>query len=76
MVARNTIVKGFKISMGWNLGKNKKSNHLLDPLISTPIKGTNKRKIEQIKNNISEILNKDSSLSIEKNIMKKNPILI
>ena len=76
MVAINTIINGFKISIGWNLGKNKKSTHLFDPLISTPIKGTNKRKIKQIKNNINEILNKDSSLSDEKNIIKKTPIPI
>ena len=76
MVAINTIIKGFRISIGWNLGKNKRSTHLFDPLISTPITGTNKRKMKQTKNNIIEILNKVSSLSKEKNIIKNIPIPI
>ena len=32
------IIKGFKISIGWNLGKNPKLSHLLDPFTSTPKK--------------------------------------
>ena len=35
-----TIKKGFTISIGWNLGRNIRSIHLLDPFTSTPIKGT------------------------------------
>ena len=38
---KNTIKKGLTNSIGWNLGNKYKSIHLLDPLTSTPIKGTN-----------------------------------
>ena len=44
---RNTIKKGFKNSIGWNLGKKEKSNHLLDPFTSTPKKGTNSNDIKK-----------------------------
>ena len=47
---RNTIKKGFKNSIGWNLGKKEKSNHLLDPFTSTPKKGTNSNDIKKIIN--------------------------
>ena len=70
------IIKGFKSSIGWNLGKNKKPNHLFDPLTSTPIIGTNVRKIRQTKNNIIEILYRLSLLIDEKKIIKKTPIPI
>ena len=46
-----TIIKGFKISIGWNLGKNKNSSHLFEPFTSTPINGTKTKDIRQIKNN-------------------------
>ena len=46
------IIKGFKISIGWNLGKNPKLSHLLDPFTSTPKKGTKIRKNVQIRNKI------------------------
>ena len=71
-----TIIKGFKSSIGWNLGKKKKSNHLFDPLTSTPIIGTNVKKIKQTKNNMIEILNRLSLLIDEKIIIKKTPIPI
>ena len=68
------IIKGFKTSIGWNLGKNWKSNHLLDPLTSTPIIGTKAKKIKQIKNNATDIWKKVFWFSEEKKIIKKIPI--
>ena len=44
--------KGFNNSIGWNLGKKNKSNHLLEPFTSDPIKGTNKSKIKVTKKNM------------------------
>ena len=70
------IIKGFKSSMGWNLGKKKNSNHLFDPLTSTPIIGTNVKKIKQTKNSMIEILNRLSLLIDEKKNYKKKPITI
>ena len=49
-----TIKNGFIISMGWNLGKKNKSNHLFDPLTSIPMKGTNNKLTNAIKNKIIE----------------------
>ena len=46
---KKTTKKGFRNSIGWNLGKIVKSNHLLDPFISTPKNGIN---IKDIKNKI------------------------
>ena len=43
------IKKGFTISIGCNLGKKIKSNHLVDPFTSIPIKGTNNNKIKDNK---------------------------
>ena len=62
--------------MGWNLGKKKNSNHLFDPLTSTPVIGTNVKKIKQTKNYMIEILNWLSLLIDEKIIIKKTPIPI
>ena len=45
------IKKGLANSIGCNLGKKNKSNHLFDPLISTPIietKSNNKKDIKKI----------------------------
>ena len=70
------IIKGFKSSMGWNLGKKKNSNHLFDPLTSEPIIGTSVKKIKQTKNSIIEILNRLSLFIDEKKIIKKKPIPI
>ena len=39
--------KGFNNSIGWNLGKKNKSNHLLERFTSDPIKGTNNPSIPQ-----------------------------
>ena len=49
--------KGFTNSIGWNLGTKGKSSHLVDPLTSTPIKGTKAKEIKVIKNNILEKFN-------------------
>ena len=62
--------------MGWNLGKKKNSNHLFDPLTSTPVIGTNVKKIKQTKNSMIEILNRLSLLIDEKKIIKKKPMPI
>ena len=43
----NTIKKGLTNSIGWNLGKKYKSIHLLDPLTSMPMRGTNINKIKE-----------------------------
>ena len=48
---KNIIKNGFKNSIGWNRGRNGKSNHLLDPLISEPKIGTNNNEIKKIKKN-------------------------
>ena len=50
------IKKGFNISIGWNLGKNGRSNHLLDPFTSIPKRGTKTKVKKVIKNNAKEIL--------------------
>ena len=44
-----TIKKGLISSTGCNLGKKIKSNHLVDPFTSIPIKGTNNNKIKDNK---------------------------
>ncbi len=53
-----TIIKGFNTSMGWNLGKNNKSIHLLDPFTSTPINGTSNKATKQITKRKFESLNR------------------
>ena len=66
-IVANTIIKnGFKTSIGWNLGKKNKSNHLFEPLTSTPIIGTKKREKKDIKKRIIEYLNSWSVLKEEK----------
>ena len=67
IVARIIIKKGFKTSMGWNLGKKNKSIHLFDPFTSTPIIGTKKREKREIKKRIIEYFN-NLSLSDEEKI--------
>ena len=49
IIAKIMIKKGFKTSIGWNLGKKNKSIHLFDPFTSTPIIGTNIRDKIEIK---------------------------
>ena len=68
------IINGFKTSIGWNLGKNKKSTQRLDPLTSTPIIGTKAKKIKQIRNNTVDTLYKFFWFNAEKKIIKKIPI--
>jgi|TARA_B110000967_G_C18495014_1_gene368673 hypothetical protein len=70
------MIKGFKSSIGWNLGKKNKSSHRFEPLTSTPIIGTNNKKIKHVKNKKIETLNKCFCSSAEKNTTKKNPINI
>ena len=67
MVAKNTIKKGFRTSIGWNLGKKNRSIHLLEPLTSTPIIGTNTNEIKEIKKRTIEYLI-NCSLFKEENI--------
>ena len=45
---------GLTNSIGWNIGKRGKSNHLFDPLISTPNTGTKARIKIEIKNKKSK----------------------
>ena len=68
------MMKGFNNSIGWNLGKKKKSNHRLEPFTSMPIIGTNKSEMKQTKNKKIENLNKYFCSNAEKNTTKKNPI--
>ena len=60
------IKNGFKISIGWNLGINGRSIHLIEPLTSTPIKGTSAKNIKEIKNKYLEIWNNFFWLTAEK----------
>ena len=57
IIAKIMIKKGFKISIGWNLGKKNKSIHLFDPFTSTPIIGTNIRDKIEIKKRTIEYFN-------------------
>ena len=43
--------KGFKVSIGWNLGNVPISNHLFEPFTSIPIMGTKNNVIKLRKNN-------------------------
>ena len=56
IVAKVIIKKGFRTSIGWNLGMKNKSIHLLDPLTSTPMNGTKNKKISEIKKRKIEYL--------------------
>ena len=47
--ATKSMNSGFTISTGWNCGKKNRLSHLFEPLISTPKKGTRKRKRKEIK---------------------------
>ena len=49
MVAKKTIKKGLRTSIGWNRGKKNRSIHLLEPLTSTPIIGTKTNEIKELK---------------------------
>ena len=49
IVAKIIIKKGFRTSIGWNLGMKNMSIHLLEPLTSTPMNGTKNKKISEIK---------------------------
>ena len=60
---------GFKNSIGWKRGKNTKSIHLLDPLISIPINGTKNKKIKEIKNKIKHKIINFSFFKNEKEIV-------
>ena len=68
---KNIIKNGFKNSTGWNLGIIGKSNHLFEPLTSTPNIGTSNkdRKI------IIPILQIFFSGIAEKKIIKTKPII-
>ena len=66
IVARNIIKKGFKTSIGWNLGKKIKSIHLFEPFTSIPIIGTKNKERKDIKKRIIEYLNNLSLLNEEK----------
>ena len=68
----NIIKNGLTSSIGWNLGKNCKSIHLLALFTSTPIIGTKNKVIKESKNIIGEILKSFSSLiDDKKNIIIK-----
>ena len=76
IVAKVIIKKGFKTSIGWNLGKKNKSIHLFDPLTSTPIIGTRNNEVNEIKKRIIEYLNNCSVLNEEKKKIIDIPIPI
>ena len=71
---KKTIKKGLTNSIGWNLGNKYKSIHLLDPLTSTPIKGTNIKRTTDAPKQIIEILKRFSWFMDEKIKIKKTPI--
>tara|TARA_B100000614_G_scaffold77500_1_gene69244 strand:+ start:307 stop:531 length:225 start_codon:yes stop_codon:yes gene_type:complete len=59
-------------SIGWNLGKKGKSNHLFEPLTSAPINGTSNNNIKDKTKKIIEILIRKFSLIRENtNIIDK-----
>ena len=65
------IKKGFKISMGWNLGIKGKSIHLIEPFTSIPINGTSAKNMKKIINKYLEIWN-NLPLSIAEKVIKIN----
>ena len=71
-----TIIKGFNNSIGWNLGKKRKSSHLFEPFTSTPINGTKTKDIRQIKNKNFDKINNFSAFKYERknNIPRPNKI--
>ena len=71
---RKTIKNGLTNSIGWNLGNKYKSIHLLDPLTSTPTKGTNINRTNDAPKQIIEILKRYSWFMNEKVKIKKPPI--
>jgi len=71
---KKTIKKGLTNSIGWNLGIKYKSIHLLDPLTSTPIKGTDIKRATDTTKQIIEILKRFSWFMDEKIKIKKIPI--
>ena len=73
MVARKIIVKGLTNSIGWNLGKKNKSNHLFDPLTSVPRIGTKNKRNKEAKNKKIDNLKRFFSVSNEKNIKTAIP---
>ena len=74
IVAKIIIKKGFKTSIGWNLGRKNKSIHLLEPLTSIPIIGTKNKEINEIKKRIIEYLYNLSVLKEEKMKIRNIPI--
>ena len=76
IVARIIIKKGFKTSIGWNLGNKTKSIHLFDPFISVPKIGIKNKRINEIKKRKTEYLNNWSVLIEEKIKIINIPIQI
>ena len=74
IVAKMITKKGFRTSIGWNLGKKNKSIHLLDPLTSTPINGTKNKEISEIKKRIIEYLYNWSEFNKENIKIRDIPI--
>ena len=62
------IKKGFKNSIGWNLGKTPISIHLVDPFTSIPIKWTKINVVKKNTNRMNEILKSLSCSRREKKI--------
>ena len=75
IVAKIITKKGFKTSMGWNLGKKNKSIHLLDPLTSTPTNGTKNKEISEMKNRKIEYLYNWSEFKEENIKIRHIPII-
>ena len=74
IVAKMITKKGFRTSMGWNLGKKNKSIHLLEPLTSTPMNGTKNKEISEIKKRIIEYLYNWSEFNDENIKIRDIPI--
>ena len=73
MEAKKTIKKGFRTSIGWNLGKKNRSIHLLEPLTSTPKIGTKNNEIKETKKSTIEYLISCSFLKEENTKTIKTP---
>ena len=69
-------MNGLTTSIGWNLGRKKKSSHLLDPLTSMPKIGTKNNKNKEIKNKYIESLKRLFWSNEEKKIKTIRPMQI
>ena len=70
------IMKGFKTSIGWNLGRKNRSSHLFDPFTSIPIIGTRSKAIKLSMKSKFETIYKYLIFKYERKNTKEMPINI